>query len=275
MTAADYLPVIKKLVKEIPFLYLVDLYMWGEPLLNPDLSKIIEINNSLGISSGISSNFNMAKNLEAVIKAGPAQIRISISGSEPETYEITHSGGKWANVERNIPKLAEYIQKYSPQTLVEVYFHANRQNKNSYKKVFEICSKYGFRIAPSIHMIFPAYVLDYLKNGKKLSGNADKAANLMLVDLDKMIAVAQAEKEKGCLLKRCVPCINWNRSVFACCNMLPYEIFPDYLSVSLEEVIQGRNHAELCKECQKYALHRYFNPLHYADIVQKLYPPGE
>ncbi len=39
MTAADYSKVINKLIKEIPFLYLVDLYIWSEPLLNPELPE--------------------------------------------------------------------------------------------------------------------------------------------------------------------------------------------------------------------------------------------
>ena len=54
MSAADYTKVINKLVREIPFLYLVDLYIWGEALLNPELPEIIKINTSLGIASGIS-----------------------------------------------------------------------------------------------------------------------------------------------------------------------------------------------------------------------------
>lgn len=273
MSADVYRNVIQKLIEEIPFLYLVDLYIWGEPLLNPDLPEIISINHKFGVSSGISSNLNAGLHLEDVIKAKPAQIRVSVSGAEPETYEKTHTGGRWGILQENILKLSEYIKKYSPETLVEIYFHANLQNKESYTKIRDFCDQFGFRVMPSIHMIFPPYVLDYLK-GKELPENAKEASKLMLVDLDNMIDLAVKEKNKSCLLKRCIPTINWNRAVLACCNMLPYVIAEDYLKTNLEEIIQSRNQSEMCRECQNYALHRYFNPLRYADIINKIYPPS-
>ena len=68
------------------------MYIWGEPLLNPELPEIIKINKNLGIASGISSNLNAGKHLEDVIKASPAQIRVSVSGYGEKYYEITHKG---------------------------------------------------------------------------------------------------------------------------------------------------------------------------------------
>ena len=41
MSASDYKKVITKMVSEIPFLYLVDLYVFGEPLLNKELPEIM------------------------------------------------------------------------------------------------------------------------------------------------------------------------------------------------------------------------------------------
>jgi len=121
MKSSSYLKVAEKLIKEIPFLYLVDLYIWGEPLLNPDLPEIIRINNQLGIASGISSNLNACKNLEAVIKAGPAQIRVSMSGFGEKHYEKTHKGGKWNVLYQNLVALYQAIEKFQTGTLVEIY----------------------------------------------------------------------------------------------------------------------------------------------------------
>lgn len=269
MSAADYSRIINKLINEIPFLYLVDLYVWGEPLLNPELPEIIKINNSLGIASGISSNLNLGKNLENVVKASPAQIRVSISGYGEKNYETSHKGGHWVNLYNNLLLLSEYIEKYQTKTIVEVYFHVNKKNIAEYKDIKNLCSKLGYRDHYSISMIFPDYAMDYIE-GKNLCIEAEKAKDLMIVGIDQMIENAREERHKDCLLKRVVPVINWDLSVLPCCNYTYRELAPNYLEVSLNEIINLRNTHSLCIKCQKYSLHRYFNPEYYSDLICKL-----
>ncbi|BBE30620.1 hypothetical protein OSSY52_07610 [Tepiditoga spiralis] len=268
MSIENYKKVIKKLIKEMPFLYLVDLYIWGEPLLNPDLSKIIKINNEYGIASGISTNLNYEKHLEKVIKSKPPQIRVSVSGYGPEHYEITHTGGKWDVFYNNLLKLHDYIEKYKTNTIVEVYFHVNKVNIAEYIKVKELCDNLGFRINLTISRVFHDYALEYVETGK-LPENAKKGAELMLVSLDEMLEDAKREKEKDCLLKRIVPVINWDLSVMACCDYIYRKLEDNYLETSFEEIIKLREEHTLCKTCQKYALHRYSNPLYYTKFVEK------
>jgi MoaA/NifB/PqqE/SkfB family radical SAM enzyme len=272
MKASEYSKIINKLVKEIPFLYLVDLYIWGEPLLNPDLPEIIKINNDLGIASGISSNLNVnEKVIEKVIKSSPAQIRVSVSGYGEKNYEIFHTGGRWSVLYKNLLLLAEYIKKYQTNTIVEVYYHVNINNLSDYRKMQELCMMLGYRIHPSIHMILPDYVMDYLED-KELSEGTKKAKDSMLVSLDDMIDKAKKEKDKSCLLKRIIPVINWDGSVLACCNYLFYnkKIADNYLDISLEEIINLRCTHPLCIKCQNYSLHRYFDPVYYSDYIYNL-----
>lgn len=273
MTVENYQKVICKLILEMAFLYLVDLYIWGEPLLNPNLPEIIRINSSLGIASGISSNLNAGKNLEEVIKAGPAQIRVSLSGYGPKHYEVTHPGGNWAVLKENLIRLSEYIKKYDTKTIVEVYYHANKSNCEEYPQAVEFCTELGFRVAPSIHMVFPNFAMQYLE-GKTLDDKNRKAVDLMIVSFDQMLEQAKKEQQKTCLLKRCLPVINWDMKVLVCCNMLPDAVLvPNYLDTSLEQIIELRNESPVCEKCQKYSLHRYFQPLLYTDIVNKKFPP--
>jgi MoaA/NifB/PqqE/SkfB family radical SAM enzyme len=269
MTASDYSKIINKLTMEIPFLYLVDLYIWGETLLNPDLPEIIKINTSLGIASGISSNLNAGKYIEEVIKASPAQIRVSVSGYGETNYEITHTGGRWSALYKNLLLLAEYIKKYQTKTIVEVYYHVNKNNLSEYRKMQELCTTLGYRIHPSIHMIFPDYVIDYLE-GKELSEGTKKAKDLMLVSLDDMIDKAKKEQNKTCLLKRIVPVINWDMSVQPCCNYSYHKLADNYLDISLDDITNLRNIHPLCIKCQKYSLHRYFDPIYYLDYINNL-----
>lgn len=50
----------------------IHLYNWTEPLVHPRIGEFIEIINSAGISSGISTNLNISKNMEQALKAEPS-----------------------------------------------------------------------------------------------------------------------------------------------------------------------------------------------------------
>ena len=63
MSASIYKKVLDKLIREIPLLGSIQLYTWGEPLLNPELPEIIAITRETKVLSAISSNLNYAKNL--------------------------------------------------------------------------------------------------------------------------------------------------------------------------------------------------------------------
>jgi MoaA/NifB/PqqE/SkfB family radical SAM enzyme len=266
MTAANYLKVIHKLIEDIPFLYLIDLYIWGDPLLNPELPEIIKINNGLGIASGISSNLNYGRYLEEVVKAAPAQIRVSVSGYGKEHYEITHTGGKWEKLHENLLLLSEYIKKYQTQTIVEVYYHVYKNNRAEYKTMLEFCNKQGFRLHPVLSMLLADYAMAYCE-GQGLSEESKKAEELMLIGLDQLIANGQKDRQKRCLLNRVLPIINWDMSVMPCCNYSYHKLADSYLNISLQEIIEQRGSHPLCVKCRKYALHRYFNPEYYSDIV--------
>ena len=269
MSASDYTKVVDKMIAEIPFLYLVDLYMWGEPILNKELPEIIRINTHRGIASGISTNLNNVKNLSDVIKASPAQVRVSLSGASAETYEVTHNGGKWERVQSNLHLLSSLIKEHEANTLVEVYFHVYKHNIQDYPVMRDLCQQLGFNLVPSIAMLFPDYALDHVRN-VPLNKNTQKVHDLMLIDLQNLLADAKKQDDKMCLLTRVFPVINWDMGVMPCCNYSYSSLNASYLDNPLIELIQSRTKSDQCNECQSHSLHRYFNPVLYTDYINNI-----
>jgi wyosine [tRNA(Phe)-imidazoG37] synthetase (radical SAM superfamily) len=258
MKVQNYQRVVQKLIKELPFLSLIDLYAWGEPLLNPDLPEIIKINNDLGLGSGISTNLNYGKNLGEIIKAKPILIKVSLSGFGKKNYEVTHKGASWEVLYENLCSLAEYNKKYGNETTVMLSYHVNKSNMEEYKNIYNLAKTHGFRLTTISSMIFPDYVMDYL-DGKEICDSAKKAKDLMPISLEEMLRVANEEHEKSCILARCLPVINWDMSVLTCCNYSYDKLADNYLDITLDEIIRRRNEAKLCKKCIQYSLHRYRN----------------
>lgn len=268
MSLDDYRRVITKLSTEIPFLYLVDLYVFGEPILNPELPDIIRVNNELGIASGLSTNLNSIRNLERTLEAFPAQLRVSLSGASSDTYDVTHTGGKWTRVEKNIVALGEMQEKFSHRTIVEVYFHAYRHNLHEVEAVKELCDRYKFRFHPSLGVVFPDYAMSYLETGT-LAPSARPAAELMILSLDQLIADCRSRSHGDCILTRIVPVINWDLSVMPCCNYAYSRIAPNYLEISLADLIDSRTHSEQCLRCQSHSLHRWNDQGFYRELVSE------
>jgi MoaA/NifB/PqqE/SkfB family radical SAM enzyme len=269
MPLANYKKVLDKLLADIPFLRIVDLYEWGEPLLNPDLPDIIRYSNAAGVGCAFSTNLNDGRYLEETIKARPMEIRISASGYGPGNYEIAHTGGKWENLHRNMASLSEYIKKYETNTAVQVWYHVNKLNTGEYKDMKALCDRLGFVLHWTPSMVFPCFAMDYIDK-KPLSPEAQKAIDLMLIGMDDLIAACEKEHNTSCQLIWCLPVINWDMSVMTCCNS-PIEILaPNYLEVSLEEIIERRNKSPLCDKCVEYSLHRYFTGRAHLGYIEQL-----
>jgi MoaA/NifB/PqqE/SkfB family radical SAM enzyme len=269
MTAENYKKVIGKMVEEIPFIRIVDLYTWGDPLLNPELPEIIKISNEAGVGCAISTNLNIGKNIEEIVRANPQEIRVSVSGFGPEHYEVTHTGGKWETLYSNMIKLSECIKKHNQNTAVEVWYHVNKNNLSEYKAMHDFCAKLGFVLHKAISKLFPCYVMDYIEK-KPLGEGAAKAKDMMVLGLDEMMDFFRTENKKTCSMIYAFPNINWDMSVLTCCNY-PYDVLaPNYLETPMDKLIELRNGAALCHKCVDYSLHRYFTGPAFMDYVDKL-----
>lgn len=219
MSAEVYKQILKKLLKEIPFLSSVELFIWGEPLLNPQLPDILEINNKFGVDSSISTNLNYAKYLEDAVKAGFSNMLIACSGYGRENYEITHAGSNWDVFHNNILLLAEYIKKYNSPLVPVIFYFVTKNNIHEYKYMYELCKKLGFRLFISPYLVFADYILDYAE-GREICPSAKKASDLMLMHPNEWLKIMKEEHNKRCLDSRAFPNIGWDLSVYACCNIV-------------------------------------------------------
>ena len=104
----------KKIISELrPYLYNMNLYFQGEPLLHPGFSSFIR--NSGNIRTVISTNghFLSEENCEKIVRSGLSKLIISLDGIDQDTYSAYRVNG---NVEtvlegiKNISDASEEIQ---------------------------------------------------------------------------------------------------------------------------------------------------------------------
>ena len=256
MRIETYNKVLDKILKELPFVGNIQLYAWGEPLINPDVAQIIDATVKRHVLCAISTNLNIRTDLSAAIKAKPDWIKVSVSGYGKE-YERTHTGGNWKLFFANIHKLKKLKEEFNPDMYVEVNYHLYKHNTgDQYKMIKELCEKLGFIFRPN-----PAYLysldnlLDY-REGRPLSSEAVETLDMLLLAIDDGIARAEQQKLLPCAEERCFP-INWNLNVRFCGAYFKPVLVDNFLETPLSEIIEKRNASVFCDKCKSYALHRF------------------
>jgi hypothetical protein len=100
------------LINELgPYLFQVDLFNWGEPLVNPHLLKMIALLKSHEVNIRLSTSLALALSkqfLESLMLSGINYLIISIDGMSSKTYETYRVGGNFQLAMSNLEELAKW-----------------------------------------------------------------------------------------------------------------------------------------------------------------------
>lgn len=240
----------------------IDLYNWGEPGLHPELPRIIEATKSHGFGVGISSNLNVFRNMREVIKAEPNYIRVSLSGFYQEVYGRTHAKGSVYALKSNLFKLREMMDRYHPETIVQLGFHVYRSNfPRDFLAVREVCDELGFLFAPVLATLMPAEQVVTIATGQKTTVPQDLLDNLVLSVEE---SLAQFRQQGGptpdCQYRQSRTTIAHDGSVDLCCAIYgnDKQIAKNFLNHD-EEELRARKYAHpFCGTCMSNHVNKLY-----------------
>jgi len=90
------------------YLFFIDFYNWGEPLINPRLEELLAEANKHRISTTVSTNFSLTVSdgrLKKLVESGLNHIIISLDGASPDTVGQYRRGSNFDLVVRNMRRL--------------------------------------------------------------------------------------------------------------------------------------------------------------------------
>lgn len=121
------------------------MYMAGEPLMNPDIYKMIEKATDYRIPTMLSTNgmlLTMSNN-EKLINSGLDLIKIAISGYSQEVYEREHRGGNIKTILANIENLATLKKQLSSDMIIVVDYILYAHNEGELVDIENFCRNTG------------------------------------------------------------------------------------------------------------------------------------
>ena len=138
----------KSLVDALPDLEKITLQGLGEPLLAPDLFRMIEYAANRGISMGFNTNGTFLDEgcAERLVRAGLAWLHVSVDGATAETYEAIRHGSSFDRVRGNVVGLTRVMRRLDASTpTVGLVFVAMRRNVRELPDLVRLAWEWGVR----------------------------------------------------------------------------------------------------------------------------------
>jgi pyruvate-formate lyase-activating enzyme len=239
----------------------VALFAYSEPLLHHQLPELIEIVKAYGLPCSISTNLNVLRDADALLRAGADHIVISVSGFHQASYGVTHAGGDIEVVKQHMRTLAEAKRKVASKTVVSVFFHKYRTNLDEVPLMKAYAASLGLEFYADWASFFPLEkVLTYAQPDLALAdvtaGDRD-IIDRLATPLSEVIARAAKKPVNSCSLQDAAIVLDVTGSVYLCCEAAmdaTKNKIASYLDTPLTTVQARKREHSLCTTCMAAGL---------------------
>ena len=251
------LSLFRKIVDELrDYLFQVDLYLWGEPLLNKQILSMINYCHRWKIRTRISTHFSLMKvDYEGLVRSGLDELIVSLDGASPETYDVYRIGGKFGLVIDNIRRLSDAKSRLGSKNPEIVWqYLVMAHNDKEIQKAKDMAKSLGvrLRIVPARAGIGESILKDHEENSYK--GWASRKISRYKPNGERRFKIT------SCLFLWLQSVINWDGGVAPCCPS--FSSRNDFGNVSLNsfwDIWNGERYV--------YARHAVKNKLKNVDII--------
>ena len=113
-------------------------HLWGEPLLNPNVCRMIRYAHDNGVGTYMSTNMHYLDTAfcEKLITSGLDLLTVSLDGASPETYRTYRKNGDFDLVIQNVEALIRKKRESGSRTpLVQIQFIVFRHNEHEIERI--------------------------------------------------------------------------------------------------------------------------------------------
>lgn len=224
----------------------IDLYNWGEPMLNPHLKEIIHEVCKRDFKYAISSNASCSRMIPAEYLSNMSFLMFSLSGFSQQTYSKIH-GLNLDTIKKNIGQMARYMKEQGCLDKLVVSFHVYQFNVCEIDAAKEFFKDLGIRVFFNF-----AYFADFDEFNDYLDGSMDKTAlkeasdNLFLYYYDDVL-------QKRDMQYQCFEYTNlvldYKLNVVPCCRLT--KAAGSLFDMTPEQVLLLKYTAKECKTCHR------------------------
>lgn len=239
----------------------IELYNWAEPLLHPELPRLIRIVKNHDIPCWLSSNLNILRNPDELLRANPDFLRISLSGFTQPIYGQGHVSGNIERVKTNMRLLSEARQRVgNAHTNIEVFYHKYKYNLHEVEQMRQYAISLGFRWSDVYAYYFPVENLIKAAEGTLDSKETQYVKDTFALPIVEALDAAKAFKQEPCSLWESQIVLDLQGNAVVCCGVYDYKEnnLGNFLDLTPEELMKAKAKNATCGRCTSHGIHRYF-----------------
>jgi radical SAM protein with 4Fe4S-binding SPASM domain len=245
----------KSVMKELsPYLYNINLYFQGEPMLHPQFFSFLENSRNTFTTVSTNGHYLYEVNSEKIVTSGLNHLIISLDGMDQETYSLYRRNGSLSTVIAGIKNVADAKTRFNSHIKLEIQFLVNKINEKQIPQIKELA-----RSVRASLRLKSMQVNDKMEIGRWLPLNG-KFRRYVLKNGEYVI--------KSNLPDRCArlwfnPVITWDGKVLPCCfdknaehimGDLNQDTFRDIWDgpkyrIFRKSILSGRHMIEICRNC--------------------------
>jgi MoaA/NifB/PqqE/SkfB family radical SAM enzyme len=233
-------------------LELISLFNRGEPLLNPDINRILRITASHGFQATLSSNFIAHPRIDEDCLPVIRLMTFSISGFSQETYGRIH-GASLDRVLRNFEDFYSAVRQYSPKSMILISWHRYRFNEHELWNAFRYFNRPGIRFMPVVAYLNDSIEMSAFVHGSLSEQRLQQAQQDMF--LSHVLRKITFHKSKSHQYQ----CLAWDTLTISeeghlrtCCGFTSADsesLLGNVLDMSSEDIWRAKKAVTRCRRC--------------------------
>ena len=249
------LATFRKLIDDMgSYLISIDLFNWGEPLLNKDIYEMIAYAHERDIVTSVSTNFHHFSegSAEKLIASGLDVLILSIDGASQGSYEKYRIGGDFRKVIENVSLLVGKRKELGclhPHICWQ--FLVMKHNEHEVEAARKMAAELGvdqITIDPAYLPVDTREDVPHMeigivaeKRGRQAEGRMNPAAEVVKTDSGR----DDLKRKVNCSWLWTQTTVNWDGGVSPCCAIYdPSEDFGNISGTPLNEVWNNKKYRE-------------------------------
>jgi radical SAM protein with 4Fe4S-binding SPASM domain len=199
----------KKAILELkPFLYYINFYFQGEPMLHPQFFSFPGL--SAGINTAVSTNghFLSVENSEKLAKSGLNKLIVSLDGMSQEVYSRYRQKGELEKVISGIRNVDAARKKFHSSLKMELQFLVNRHNEHQIPE--------AERFAKEVDASLKLKSMQVISDNDKEKWMPASSKFRRYEEINGKIIIKNSMRDR-CLRLWFNPVITWDGLVIPCC----------------------------------------------------------
>lgn len=235
------------------------LFSWGEPLLNPDYSKIIEFLADKQQCYSVSTNASVVRSVEREnVYEKCKSFTISMPGFSQQSYDRIHKFD-FEKIKSNIKDLIDEIKSKGFLGKPFIAYHVYQFNKNEISAARDFANSIGAELHPYYaYFNGNSMMMEYLDNTMALEARKEAEEELVLSHISGLIK--QRPENYRCFLEDTLSIDSYGKLSLCCASDLYDKCFEwgsifDYTSIDMLRNYRKEMMASVsCQRCRELGI---------------------